>query len=323
MIQRTTFKPAFCTNKIANPLLELCLLSIGLVFSLLFYSLQVHLFIFRLLNLIILFYREEAAAYLLNPASRDSKKALKGSWAPKAGSSKQDTKDSSSKGKSTKGRPAKNSKSGSSPAKQPRLTPSKDQRTPSQQRESHLGPVPPQGTGTPAGGSAKFKIPRRTALFSSDSEDENTDQGRKLFANKTKSHCQYVVDKTSLFLTNISALEHAFEHLMINSVSSQTWQKHSSAIKSYKKNCEFSKIPCVFPINIINVRGFATWALTRNNLQAVTVKSYISSLKIAHELKIFECTDYSNDKCIKMLLAGANNCLTHNKKVRLAMNFHI
>ncbi len=122
--------------------------------------------------------REEAAAYLRDPVERDSKKALKGTWHKKGTSessgSKENHNPSSEKGKATKGRPAKNSKTGPTPPKQPRQSSSEDHRTPSQLKEARQGPAASTGP-------KKFKIPKRVDIFGPDSEDDSIAQGTELF----------------------------------------------------------------------------------------------------------------------------------------------
>ena len=90
------------------------------------------------------------------------------------------------------------------------------------------------------------------------------------------------------------------------SKTSSTWSKHNAAwnlLGEYETCC--SKI--VWPMTVENVREFAIWALNTKNLKSSTVKTYLSSIKLAHSLGNLPCPDLLNDTIIKMILKGAEN----------------
>lgn len=125
----------------------------------------------------------------------------------------------------------------------------------------------------------------------------------------------------ALLPPNVNSLCSSFDKLMISSVSHNTWNKHSSALSLYSKFCNNLNLQCSLPFPLKNVRAFTTWALTERGLQTATVKSYLCSLKIIHDLNDFCYDDFLKDRCIKMLLSGASNLSLPNNSFRPAMNF--
>ena len=71
------------------------------------------------------------------------------------------------------------------------------------------------------------------------------------------------------------------------------------------------------------VRAFATWAITSKKLMPSTIKSYISSLKVLHDLRNVKCENFHEDRSLKLLLKGAENTNVKRTPLRLAMNFHL
>lgn len=121
----------------------------------------------------------------------------------------------------------------------------------------------------------------------------------------------------------MSSLCYNFEKLLINSISKQSWSKHNSALNLFKLFCNKYNHSHNLPIQLETMRAFTTWALTEKSLQPTTVKSYISSLKIIHELSNLPYVDFAKDKCIVLLFKGAENMFTNNKPARFAMNIHL
>ena len=105
----------------------------------------------------------------------------------------------------------------------------------------------------------------------------------------------------------MSSLSNSFENLLINSISKQTWAKHSSAWNLYKEFCFCFNTKFELPILVQYVRAFSTWAVTARGLKSSTVKSYISSLNTAHVLSSVEGKNLNLDTCVKMILKGAEN----------------
>ncbi len=75
--------------------------------------------------------------------------------------------------------------------------------------------------------------------------------------------------------------------------------------------------------DIKTIRAFVTWALTTKKLKPDTVKSYLYSIQTAQALSDIGPANFVQDKCIKMLLKGAENTPTVGpaySRQRLAMN---
>ena len=132
-----------------------------------------------------------------------------------------------------------------------------------------------------------------------------------------------IVKPCNLLPEGMDSLVKDFSSLMLGSSSPYTWGKHCSALSLYNRFCNEFNIDNIFPIDIKHMRAFTTWALSSHGLQPSTVRSYLSSLKIVHELKDTVCVNFANDKCVKMLLKGANGTNITKKPARLAMNYHI
>ena len=129
-----------------------------------------------------------------------------------------------------------------------------------------------------------------------------------------------------LLSSELSSLCDDFSKLVMYSVSSQTWARHCSAWKLYHEFCRNFSISNKLPVNIKNARGFVTWAVTSRNLKSATLRSYISSLNVAHHLGNFDEKNLNSDPCIKMALKGAKNCseLTATcKRNRLPMSIDL
>jgi len=89
------------------------------------------------------------------------------------------------------------------------------------------------------------------------------------------------------------------------SKANSTWSKHCAAWALLN---EFqSKNTCNWPMTMADIRCFVIWALQIKNLKHSTVKSYISSIRLAHTLGELECPNFSKDDIVKMALTGASN----------------
>jgi len=118
----------------------------------------------------------------------------------------------------------------------------------------------------------------------------------------------------------------SFENLLLHAVSESTWKRHCSAWNLLRKFCDEFNLSMTVPIPIENIRAFATWAITKRNLQASTVETYISSIETAHCLAGKNSQYFMKDKCLKMILKGGENMALLDGKtnvVRLAMNVHL
>ena len=160
-----------------------------------------------------------------------------------------------------------------------------------------------------------------------DHADRNLGEERDL---KFNPYNKTVIDRflysNSLIPDDMALLTDKFENLILHSVTSSTWKKHGSAWSSFSKFCKAQKTEFSLPISVEKMRAYITWAVTDGKLKASTAESYMSSLKLAHTLSNITCMEYGKDRCIQMLLKGAENVdLLKNAKTvtRCAMNIHI
>ena len=177
--------------------------------------------------------------------------------------------------------------------------------------------------------SKVYRIPKKNRLVDMDSDEEDLGHRKVFLKNSSKFPiCNIIpigdfVDTSNLIPDKVSSLSKDLNRLIINSSTQQTWNRHCSALKLYAEFCTTYKIRDGWPSNIEIVRAFTTWAITKKSLKSSTVKSYISSLSVSHALGNSTKCNFNVEKCIKMLLKGAENiqsteCLP--KPTRLAMN---
>ena len=124
----------------------------------------------------------------------------------------------------------------------------------------------------------------------------------------------------------MSSLCGEFSNLILHSSTNTTWSRHISAWKLYNEFCTFYNTEASWPITLEKARAFTTWALAIKHLKSSTVKTYLSSMNVAHELGNFEHKNFNSDKCIKLALKGAENIAKLSnlpKPTRLAMNIHL
>ena len=82
----------------------------------------------------------------------------------------------------------------------------------------------------------------------------------------------------------------------------------------------------LLPITVKYARAFATWAVSKRKLKDTTVRSYISSLNVAHVLSNSSNTNLNSDPCVKFAFKGADNIRCTSglcKRDRLPMNIHL
>jgi hypothetical protein len=111
--------------------------------------------------------------------------------------------------------------------------------------------------------------------------------------------------------------------LVSSALASSTWKKHISGWNAY---CDFENYcDCKFqwPLSMETLRSFVIYCLTSRKISVGTTKAYLSSVKLAHELRNLECKNYGDDRIIKLLYAGAENVIGCNAPIaekRRAMN---
>ena len=163
-----------------------------------------------------------------------------------------------------------------------------------------------------------------------DSEEETIGQVQDKPAFNSSKYCDKVnpsivrlIKTDRLIPAEMSALSKDFENLILYSASKQTWAKHCSAWKLYNEFCISFGTTFKLPIPVEFIRAFVTWAISVKKLKDSTVRSYISSLNIAHTLSNVNSRNLNSDPCVKMALKGANNLQALTSPVkpdRLPMN---
>ena len=146
------------------------------------------------------------------------------------------------------------------------------------------------------------------------------------FDVKNKMYMYKHLDSAKLLSDNVDKLGKSMENLILHSTTSSTWKKHNSAWNSYDAFCMHTNTSFTIPITMERMRAYVTWAVSSKGLKASTVESYISSLNTAHCLAGENCDNFMKDRCIQLLLKGAENvAMLKNPytKNRLAMNIHL
>ncbi len=114
------------------------------------------------------------------------------------------------------------------------------------------------------------------------------------------SHSIYTVD----FIP--AELSTNCKNFLSASYSSQTWRKNSSAMKLLKKFGRDLSIDISLPLNSNTIVKFTEWCRTMKNLKPATIKSYLSSIALAHKLHNLEHTHCLNFVS-KQMLKGMEN----------------
>jgi hypothetical protein len=105
----------------------------------------------------------------------------------------------------------------------------------------------------------------------------------------------------------IKKIYDAASKLLSAAFAKSTWQKHVSGWNAFSKfECENSSVNS-WPLKIKTVRSFAIWCVECKNLKVDTVKSYLSSLVLAHDLQGLKCENFVKDRILNLLLNGAEN----------------
>ncbi len=97
------------------------------------------------------------------------------------------------------------------------------------------------------------------------------------------------------------------EQLVIASQTTATWAKHNSVMNCFIDFAQNEGIEVTWPFPIETVRAFTVWCLCYKNLKSSSVKSYISSIKMLHDLKGLHSHDFLKDRLVTLALKGAEN----------------
>lgn len=117
-----------------------------------------------------------------------------------------------------------------------------------------------------------------------------------------------------------------FENLVIASKADSTWSKYKSGWNLFNEFLLNQEISPNWPVSNTVIKTFIVWSFYEKNLSANTIKAYLSSIKIAHQLMNLAPTTWENDPMIKMMLMGVENSHCISKKVspaRRPMNLNL
>ena len=172
-----------------------------------------------------------------------------------------------------------------------------------------------------------------TSQSGNETDEDDLGQERVKPDSNCAKFCDFSCSKiSSMISTNklipheMSDLRSDLEKLLLYSASKATWAKHCSAWKLYDEFCQFYNVKFELPVSIGYARAFATWAVSRRKLKNTTVKSYLSSLNVAHTLSGSFSSNLNSDPCVKLAMRGAENIANVNgtcKTDRLPMNIHL
>jgi hypothetical protein len=147
-------------------------------------------------------------------------------------------------------------------------------------------------------GTAKKSKPEDPA--STGSGKASTPCNRK-YSETPSVHSKFFVEKI-VCGTNTSLIEASY--------TKATWAKHCSAINSLKRFESQNGIISSWPLTLESLCEYTAWALTDGKLKPDTVRSYLCSIKLAHELKNLAFA--GNHVVIKTMLKGADNLSLYN-----------
>ena len=172
-----------------------------------------------------------------------------------------------------------------------------------------------------------------TSRSGNETDEDDLGQERVKPDSNCAKFCDFSCSKiSSMISTNklipheMSDLRSDLEKLLLYSASKATWAKHCSAWKLYDEFCQFYNVKFELPVSIGYARAFATWAVSKRKLKNTTVKSYLSSLNVAHTLSGSFSSNLNSDPCVKLAMRGAENIANVNgtcKTDRLPMNIHL
>jgi integrase len=120
-----------------------------------------------------------------------------------------------------------------------------------------------------------------------------------------------------------SELSDNLEKLISLALADSTWKKYCTGWRAFIDFQNYSSEIFTWPLSIETMRKFTVWCLTVRKVSSGTVKSYFTSINLAHSFKNLKCTNFSEDKIINLALAGAKNLCDIEgikKNVRRSMN---
>lgn len=109
-------------------------------------------------------------------------------------------------------------------------------------------------------------------------------------------------------------LKFVVKSLVSAAYAKSSWGKNCSGWNAFLKFEECESIKSSWPLDIEVWRAFVIWCIDERNLSPSTIKSYLSSLRLAHTLQGLQSVKWFDDDFIALLLSGASNLSFPYKK---------
>jgi hypothetical protein len=110
---------------------------------------------------------------------------------------------------------------------------------------------------------------------------------------------------------------------MLASRSNSSWDRYSSAFRSFWLCSQACGFAVTWPIPKVVLRKYVDWAVNTKKLASSTIKLYLSDFKTAHKLRDLRTENFS-DFFLNSMLKGAENLALYKgitKHARLVMTF--
>jgi hypothetical protein len=116
----------------------------------------------------------------------------------------------------------------------------------------------------------------------------------------------------SLCITNPETTVHSNGFLNA-AYAKATWSKHKSAVNSYTNFCSGEDIDEMWPANLDILKRYIEWAALEKGLSHSSIRSYLSSIRMAHTFMKLDPKVFDHE-IIKLMLRGVENTseLTYN-----------
>ena len=131
--------------------------------------------------------------------------------------------------------------------------------------------------------------------------------GAGVNAPTSVQHPKYSSNISSPYIALLpQAMNNNTKALILASITTSSWSKHSSALKCFKSFESSSPSKHNWPLTSESVQEFISWALSERKLKPATITSYLSTLSFMHSLQGFDCHSCS-DTIAKAMIRGATN----------------
>ena len=105
----------------------------------------------------------------------------------------------------------------------------------------------------------------------------------------------------------------AMRSFVQSALASNTWSKYCTGWRAFKSFEAQAGLCATWPIDIECARAFVLWCLVVRKILPSTIKSYLTSISLAHSILGLKCIDFGKDKLLSMILTGAENCNSFKK----------